>query len=452
MKPGIRRLSIVTAALALPVFLAASVAAAVPATAVFTEDDGNGAVRHAYLLKLTGDPAEANAGGPAGVWTAVAHTRDIEAGGPWLGVQFAPVPKALASHLGIEPDSGQMILNVINDSPADAAGLEQYDVIVRIDDEPVSAEIGEFLGVVRGFAPNETHRFSLIRGGRPTEAQVTVGTRPESLESAEYKYEVDKEEESQGQLFQRGGVMQKDKSGNWVFKRFRDLKGLPDIWRFMPDIDDEGALHFSWQGAFPGIHNRMSFLDEKGRSLRIERDEDGRITVTKTERHGKNETTTTRTYADEAEFKEKDPETYKQYKGTFQFGLKGSFRTPGFFFSPKKGMHGRLFFGPDEDFDFDFNLDEIQKEIDKAFESQSDLRKHLESLKDELGTGLEADDEIFIGKPTTHFEVDADGTIRVTTRKAGQQLVETFENAAHLKRARPELYKNYEKLKASQGE
>jgi len=48
----------------------------------------------------------------------VAEAQNIEAGGPWLGIQFGPVPKPLAAHLGIDPGEGQMVLNVVEGSPS----------------------------------------------------------------------------------------------------------------------------------------------------------------------------------------------------------------------------------------------------------------------------------------------------------------------------------------------
>ena len=54
----------------------------------------------------------------------------------WLGVVMVDVPKALSAHLNTG-DEGLMVINVIRDSPADTAGIQQYDVILRVDNEAI---------------------------------------------------------------------------------------------------------------------------------------------------------------------------------------------------------------------------------------------------------------------------------------------------------------------------
>ena len=46
---------------------------------------------------------------PGKVDFALLHDKNVEPGGPWLGVQFGPVPKPLAVHLGLDGEVGQMV-------------------------------------------------------------------------------------------------------------------------------------------------------------------------------------------------------------------------------------------------------------------------------------------------------------------------------------------------------
>src|ERR1043166_1642900 len=133
------------------------------------------------------------------------HGPNIEPGGPWLGIQFGPVSKATSAqlHLG----SGQLVINIHENSPADQAGLQQYDVITAIDGQNVSSNIDEFLGVVRAFKPGEVHNLGVVRGGQPLQITLTVGTRPEDVGAP--KFRSDDEDFSQGQVFNRGGMLQK---------------------------------------------------------------------------------------------------------------------------------------------------------------------------------------------------------------------------------------------------
>jgi serine protease Do len=112
----------------------------------------------------------------------------IQPGGPWLGIQFGPVPKPLAAHLGLEPGTGQMVLNIVEGSPADIAGMQQYDVITQIDSRPVVGEVESFIDILRTFAPGETRMLNVVRGSKPIQANLVIGARPEDAEITKYKY------------------------------------------------------------------------------------------------------------------------------------------------------------------------------------------------------------------------------------------------------------------------
>ncbi|MFQ5410992.1 MAG: S1C family serine protease, partial [Phycisphaerae bacterium] len=403
-----------------------------------------------FVVALEADEAE-----PPQLLTTVFRSRDIKPGGPWLGVQFGPVPRSLAAHLGMEAKRGQMVMNVITGSPADAAGLQQFDVIVNIDGAETTGEIGEFLETVRSFASGEVHNFSLIRGGRPTQVNVTVGTRPDLSKDFEYKFEDATPGISQGRIFQRGGIIQKDDDGNWTFKHLDELDDMKNIWRFMPHLGDDD-MKFQWHGGLPGAGNVFELHIEKGKNVTIKVDDDGRITVTRTERENGNETTTTNTYEDAEAFEKADPETFKLYKRDLH-------HTPmmrgGLF-----GLHGklgRLHMIPDIDIDIDIDdlnesLEEAREQIENALKehghSLDDLKDHMRIFKRRAGDGEEKDPHaaLFIGRAKTSFSVDTDGTIRVTTRRGGDELVEQYENAESLKEARPELYEKYQSLKEAQ--
>ena len=58
--------------------------------------------------------------------------------GGYLGVSLQALDEDLASYFGVEPDSGALVLSVEKETPAAEAGIKSGDVIVRINDEPVS--------------------------------------------------------------------------------------------------------------------------------------------------------------------------------------------------------------------------------------------------------------------------------------------------------------------------
>lgn len=64
------------------------------------------------------------------------HWHKINRG--FLGVQIHAINEDLAPYFGVRAGEGVLILEVAKNSPAEKAGLKSGDVIVKIDDEPVS--------------------------------------------------------------------------------------------------------------------------------------------------------------------------------------------------------------------------------------------------------------------------------------------------------------------------
>lgn len=347
---------------------------------------------------------------------AVAKIGNIEPGGPWLGIQFGPVSKPLASHLKIEGEVGQMVLNVAEGSPADTAGLQQFDVITQIDGQQASADIGDFLERVRAFTPNETHTFSLLRGGQSQQVQITVGTRPDDFESLEYKYETPMEDLAHGKVFGRGGMLEKDDQGNWAFKGF-NMKDLPDMFHAMPDVGDmDFQFNIPVPGPDGGDGQQVYVFKDKGETLKILRDADGKITVTRTDRKGGQQDTTTTTYENEEDLKARDADAYKSMK------------------------HGPVMIGPRK---FKFLHD--GQNFQDALKHSEDAMKHYEKAMEQLHAGKGG---LAFGfhKPSTSFETTPDGRIRVTIRKGEDELVENYDSAEALRTAKPNLYKKYQKF------
>lgn len=376
------------------------------------------------------------AGGPWVVATAIAtgpeHDEDdanIAAGGPWLGIQFGPVPKPLAAHLNLPEGVGQMILNVVKESPADDVGFEQFDVIVSLDGADVSSDMEGFLDAVRAFGPGETHRVSYYQGGKRIDSDIQVGTRPADFGG--YKYEHQPEAISRSRVFGRSGMIQKDDEGNWVFEGF-DAEHMPKFWTDIPEMKD---LDLNFNLKLPGLDKHMFiYRSGEGQSVRIQRDADGKITVSRTETVDANKETTTTTYENEDEFKRQDPEAYKFYNdggGATTWNWSGGGQTP--FMFKFDGTQ----FGPGSD--FHEKLQERMKQSHKAIEELQGNWKAPKNLKRD---GF----RIFDRRPETSFEINNDGSIRVIVRKDGQELVQTFESERAMKRANPELHEKYRQL------
>jgi len=374
---------------------------------------------------------------------------NIEAGGPWLGIRFGPVPKPLASHLAIDADAGQMVLNVVDGSPADEAGMERYDVIVKIDGEDVPSGVKDFLDKVRDMEPGVTYGFTVIRGSEQTVTNVTVSERPEDVFSAKYKYEEAVEEFMKCREFRRGGLMEKDDEGNWLFKQF-DHEDMPDIFKHFPDGHGFN-FDFDFSSAFPHSQCKEFLLkSDEGSTLRIESGKDGTITITRTKTENGEETTTTKIYENEDELKADDIDTYNMlHKGPCggKISIFGDADANAFTGMEPHGHHGIFTLSPDDlDIDIEAILEgtdgEAHERLKELFHGKLDKHKLL---------GLENLDELkkdvfILRKPRTSFEILSDGKIRVIRRRGSEELVEDFMNAEALKAKRPGLYQKYERL------
>ena len=123
----------------------------------------------------------------------------IEDGGfnyPWLGVRIATVDAAYAEALELpEGSRGALIVFVVEDSPADKAGLRESESAIEIDgvEFPAGGDVITAIGpheVTRSSeliahltyhnSPGDTVLFTVLRDGKQKEIEVTLGKRPES--------------------------------------------------------------------------------------------------------------------------------------------------------------------------------------------------------------------------------------------------------------------------------
>ncbi len=111
---------------------------------------------------------------------------DIRAGGgevrgdqPFLGVNTTDVATESVTNrtrFGIDVDEGAYVQNVVPDSAADDAGLEEGDVITSVDgqDTPDSISVGE---IIRGMEPGDEITITIERLGETRRLTATLGER-----------------------------------------------------------------------------------------------------------------------------------------------------------------------------------------------------------------------------------------------------------------------------------
>jgi serine protease Do len=92
----------------------------------------------------------------------------------FLGIVIQPLTPELASSFDIEPGKGILVAQVSKNSPAQAAGLQQGDVIVSFQNKPVT-DVGSFRNQVALTPPNSLATLGIVRDGKPMSVEVTIG-------------------------------------------------------------------------------------------------------------------------------------------------------------------------------------------------------------------------------------------------------------------------------------
>jgi S1-C subfamily serine protease len=110
----------------------------------------------------------------------------------YLGVTSESLYPQLAEHLGLDTDSGALITDVVNGSPADDAGLKGStgedtfqlqqvktggDLVLAVDGKPV-LENNDLSKLVAIHKPGDTVTLDIIRDGNKESVDVTLGSRP----------------------------------------------------------------------------------------------------------------------------------------------------------------------------------------------------------------------------------------------------------------------------------
>lgn len=95
----------------------------------------------------------------------------------WLGVVIQEVNKELAESFGLKKAAGALIAQVLPNSPAQAAGLKNGDIIIRFNkkDIELSSDLPHQVGRVK---PGELARLIIVRGGKKKVLKVKIGQVP----------------------------------------------------------------------------------------------------------------------------------------------------------------------------------------------------------------------------------------------------------------------------------
>ncbi len=106
----------------------------------------------------------------------------------WLGVTFRQLTADLAHTFGYQGQTGMLVSSVVEDGPAEAAGLHRGDIVLRLNGRPMDNS-NEFRNSIARSVPGTTVQLNVFRRGDERRVALTLGERPmrEELNSPRYR-------------------------------------------------------------------------------------------------------------------------------------------------------------------------------------------------------------------------------------------------------------------------
>ena len=95
----------------------------------------------------------------------------------WLGVSIQPVNQSIADYYGLDKPIGVLVARVNEDTPADAAGLEDGDIILSVDGRRVDTT-AQLRNTISLTPVGDTVELRLLRDDDEMSKKVTLGEMP----------------------------------------------------------------------------------------------------------------------------------------------------------------------------------------------------------------------------------------------------------------------------------
>jgi serine/threonine protein kinase len=140
---------------------------------VIRPDDGKAFPFSAYFNDLPAPRAATTppSSAPSSVPARQPAPRDV---GGWLGIRVQSVTDNVADRLSASPGSGALVAAVTPDSPAQKAGLQDGDIVVRFDGRDV-ADIRDLPPIIRATRVGKPVDITILRAGQRTTIKATIG-------------------------------------------------------------------------------------------------------------------------------------------------------------------------------------------------------------------------------------------------------------------------------------
>jgi 2-alkenal reductase len=93
---------------------------------------------------------------------------------PYMGINFQPINPDIAARYNLPAQWGAYVTDVQSGSPADKAGLQQNDIIIKVGDITID-ETHSYVNSLFNYKPGDTIPITVMRAGKETQLQVTLG-------------------------------------------------------------------------------------------------------------------------------------------------------------------------------------------------------------------------------------------------------------------------------------
>lgn len=95
----------------------------------------------------------------------------------WIGVEPRDITPELADNLSLSKKEGVIIAAVLKNGPADRAGVRPGDILVSVDEKPIS-NMAEMFNLIAQLQPESKARVTVLRDAKEIPLEVVVGKRP----------------------------------------------------------------------------------------------------------------------------------------------------------------------------------------------------------------------------------------------------------------------------------
>ncbi|EDM71421.1 serine protease DO-like precursor [Roseobacter sp. AzwK-3b] len=93
-------------------------------------------------------------------------------------MKIQPVSEDVAVAFGLEVTKGAMIADIVEDTPAQVAGIEKGDIVLSVDGREVKSP-RDLTRMIAGQSPGKTVTLNLLHKGQARELSVRLGDRRE---------------------------------------------------------------------------------------------------------------------------------------------------------------------------------------------------------------------------------------------------------------------------------